>query len=118
MQKLSLILVCFFLIFQNSFANTYSTDPQNFVKELVGDVIQKLSDKNLSKEDKANYVKEVAINNVDINALGLYTLGELRKSTDKGKISEYQKVFEKYFLKSLTSRLSDYASNKFEVFFF
>ncbi len=115
MQKFSLVLVCFFLIFKSSFANTYSADPQNFVKELVGDVINKLSEKNLSKEDKANYVKEIATNNVDINALGLYTLGELRKSTDKDKIFEYQKVFEKYFLKSLTSRLSDYASNKFEV---
>jgi phospholipid transport system substrate-binding protein len=52
---------------------------------------------------------------VDINALGLYTLGELRKSTDKQTIIKYQLSFEKYFLKSLTSRLTDYSSSKFEV---
>ena len=45
----------------------------------------------------------------------MYTLGELRKSTNKEKLNEYQKIFEKYFLKSLTSRLSDYSSSKFEV---
>ena len=53
--------------------------------------------------------------NIDINALGLYTLGELRKSSNKNDISNYQKSFEKYFLKSLTSRLTDYSSSKFEI---
>ena len=53
--------------------------------------------------------------NVDINALGLYTLGELRNSSNKNDISNYQKSFEKYFLKTLTSRLSDYSSSKFEI---
>ena len=45
----------------------------------------------------------------------MYTLGDLRKTIDKRKIEKYQKLFEKYFLKSLTSRLSDYSSKKFEV---
>ena len=115
MKKISLILVLFLLIFKISFASTYSSDPQMFIKELVGDAINKLSDKNLSKEEKANFIENVAIENVDINALGLYTLGELRKSEDKNSINKYQQTFEKYFLKSLTSRLTDYSSNKFEV---
>ena len=115
MRKLSLILICFILVFNKSFASSYSSDPQNFVNELVNDVINKLSEKNLSDEDKKNYIEEIAVNNVDINALGLYTLGELRKSTEKNKLDKYQKAFEKYFLKSLTSRLSDYSSNKFEI---
>ena len=60
----------------------------------------------------------IAEENVDINALGLYTLGELRKSTDKDSINKYQQTFKKYFLKSLTSRLTDYSSSKFEVISF
>ena len=60
-------------------------------------------------------MKKIALENVDINALGLYTLGELRKSSDEDDITNYQKSFKKYFLKSLTSRLSDYSSSKFEV---
>ncbi len=86
-----------------------------FITELVNDALGKLSDKNLSKEDKKAFVEEIALVNVDINALGLYTLGELRKSTDKKSLEEYQKSFKKYFLKTLNSRLSDYSSNKFEV---
>ena len=45
----------------------------------------------------------------------MYTLGELRKSSENSDISNYQKSFEKYFLKNLTSRLTDYSSSKFEV---
>ena len=115
MKKISSVLFLFFLIFQTSFASTYSSDPKIFVEELINDAISKLSDKNLTKEEKANFIEVIAIENVDINALGLYTLGDLRKSADKSSINKYQKTFEKYFLKSLTSRLTDYSSNKFEV---
>ena len=52
---------------------------------------------------------------MDIKALSLYTLGELRKSSEKKDLKNYQIAFEKYFLKSLTARLSDYSSSKFEV---
>jgi len=115
MRKLSLILILFLFLFKISFANTYSSDPKLFIDELINDVISKLSDKDLNEEQKVNFVERIAIENVDINALGLYTLGELRKSTDQEIIKKYQESFEKYFLKSLTSRLSDYSSNRFEV---
>ena len=115
MKKLSLILVSFFLVLKIAYANTYSSDPEMFVQELVSDAINKLSDKNLSVEEKAAFIENLAIENVDINALSLYTLGELRKLADKNSLSRYRQTFEKYFLKSLTSRLTDYSSNTFEV---
>jgi len=115
MKKLSLILISLFFLINSTFANTYSSDPKMFVLELVNDAISKLSDKNLTEEEKSTFIEGVAIENVDINALGLYTLGELRKSTDKNTLEKYQETFTKYFLKSLTSRLTDYSSNKFEI---
>ena len=93
----------------------YSSDPKSFITELVNEAMSKLSDKTLSDEEKEKFIEQVALNNVDINALGLYTLGELRKSANKKDIEEYQKVFEKYFLKSLTSRLTDYSKSEFKV---
>ena len=114
MRKIGVYLISFFLFFQNSLS-AYSTNPKDFVNELVKDAISKLSDKNLNNDQKANFIEKVAIENVDINALGLYTLGELRKSSNEEDISSYKKSFEKYFLKSLTSRLTDYSSSKFEI---
>ena len=114
MKKLSIL---FFLFVLNlyTYAIPYSTEPQEFVNELVNDAINKLSDKNLTSEEKSKYIEKIAIENVDIKALSLYTLGELRKSSEKKDLKNYQIAFEKYFLKSLTSRLSDYSSSKFEV---
>jgi len=114
MKKLSILFFLFFLNFNTS-ALPYSTEPKEFVSELVNDAINKLSDKNLTNEEKSKYIEKIALENVDIKALGLYTLGELRKSSEKKDLINYQIAFEKYFLKSLTSRLSDYSSSKFEV---
>ena len=114
MNKLKFLLVFILLLFNNSL-QAYSSNPEEFVNELVKDAISKLSDKNLTDDQKSKFIENLALENVDINALGLYTLGELRKSSDKSIILKYQQSFEKYFLKSLTSRLTDYSSSKFEI---
>ena len=116
MKRISIFLISLFFLFHSSLlAYTYSTNPKDFINELVNDAISKLSDKDLNKDQKRNFISKMALQNVDIKALGLYTLGELRKSSTKDDISNYQASFEKYFLKSLTSRLTDYSSSKFEL---
>lgn len=107
-------LFSFFTIFQTTLLS-YSSNPKDFINELVSDAIEKLSDKNLDKNQKTKFVEELALENVDIDALSLYTLGELRKSSEKQDILNYQASFKKYFLKSLTSRLTDYSSSNFEI---
>jgi len=114
MPRISVCLISFFFLFQSSLI-AYSSNPKDFVNELVNDAISKLADINLDKDQKSTFIEKIALENVDINALGLYTLGELRKSSNKNDILNYQKSFEKYFLKSLTSRLSDYSSSEFEI---
>ena len=115
MKKLGFLIFFLTLFFNTSFASNYSNDPKDFIEELVNDTLIVLSNKNLTSDEKANYIEKIALKNVDIEALGLYTLGEVRKSADKEIVSKYQITFEKYFLKSLTSRLTDYSSNKLEV---
>ena len=114
MKRFGIYLFSVLFFFQTSLL-AYSSSPQEFVTELVNDAISNLSDKNLNKDEKAKFIEKLALENVDINALGLYTLGELRKSSDKQSVTKYQLAFEKYFLKSLTSRLTDYSSSKFSV---
>ena len=113
MKKIFCLITLYFF-FSNSLL-AYSSNPKDFIQELVEDTLSKLSDKNLSDEQKEKFVEKVALENVDINALGLYTLGELRKSSNKDDIKNYKQSFERYFLKSLTSRLTDYSSSKFEI---
>ena len=82
MKKLSILFFLFVLNFHTN-AISYSTEPQEFVNELVNDAINKLSDKNLTNEEKSKYIEKIALENVDIKALSLYTLEELRKSSEK-----------------------------------
>ena len=91
MRKFIILLVVISLNFQTH-SKAYSSDPKNFVLELVTEAITTLSDKNLSKDDKTNFVEKIALENVDINALSLYTLGELRKTADKDSLAKYQKT--------------------------
>ena len=115
MKKLinSLVYISLTLASTNSFS--YNSNPKIFIDELVNDAINVLSDKNISKADKNKKIETIAIENVDINALGMYTLGNKRKTLDQDSLKKYKELFEKYFLKSLTSRLTDYSKQKFEV---
>ena len=115
MKRLFFLIVFVFLVPINLFSVTYNSDPKIFIDELVNDAIKTLSDNSLSIKEKNQVIEEIAIKNVDIKALGMYTLGDLRKTLDSKTLEKYQNLFEKYFLKSLTSRLSDYSSQKFEV---
>ena len=114
-KKLFFLSTILFIYFNSLTAVTYNSDPKIFIQELVNDAIKTLSDKSLNEEEKTDIINKIVIENVDINALGLYTLGNIRKELDENTINEYQKLFLKYFLKSLKSRLTDYSSQKFEV---
>ena len=109
----ALVFVSVTLIATASFS--YNSDPKIFINELVNDAITTLSDKNISITEKNKKIKLIALEHVDVDALGMYTLGPIRKTLDQSTLNKYKNFFEKYFLKSLTSRLTDYSSQKFEV---
>ena len=109
----ALVFVSVTLIATASFS--YNSDPKIFINELVNDAITTLSDKNISITEKNKKIKLIALEHVDVDALGMYTLGPIRKTLDQSTLNKYKNLFEKYFLKSLTSRLTDYSSQKFEV---
>lgn len=115
MKRLINILVFLTLTLTSFNSFSYNSDPKAFINELVNDAIATLSNKNISKIDKNKKIKTIALKNVDVEALGQYTLGNARKNLDQATLEKYKILFEKYFLKSLTSRLKDYSSQKFEV---
>ncbi len=104
-----------FLVFsltQKSFA--YSTDPKQFISEIVDEAKKVLVATN-SKEFKTQKLSEMALKTVDIKGVAYYSLGSYRKQLNDEQLGEYLKLFEKYFLKSFTSRLTDYSDPKIDV---
>ena len=115
MGKLINALVFVIVTSTTTVSFSYNSDPKNFILELVNDATNTLSDKNITIVEKKKKIEIIALQNVDITALSMYTLGPIRKDLDKITLKKYQNLFEKYFLKSLTSRLTDYSSQKFEI---
>ena len=91
-----------------------SVEPDVFVQSTVNRASAILT-KNISKEDKMNELKLIAKDTVDIKGIGLYTLGSFRKNLSKSQKNEYSNLFENYFLKTFSSRLSEYTNPKIEV---
>ena len=110
MKKILLILFLFNLLF----SNVHSIEPDVFVQSTVNRASMILS-KDISKEEKISELKSLAKETVDIRGVGFYSLGSARKSLDEDQIKEYFRLFEDYFLKSFSSRLSEYTNPKIEV---
>ena len=95
-------------------ANSYSADPEKFISEIIDEAKSILNSKE-TKEQKSERLSEIALKTVDINGLAYYTLGKKRKELSKEELEKYKIIFEKYFLKSFTSRLTDYSDPKISV---
>ena len=106
------IFILLFALTQKSFS--YSTDPKEFISEIVNEAKEILIKSN-TKDFKTKKLSEMALKTVDIKALGLYSLGSYRKELSDEEMQQYRKLFEKYFLISFSSRLSDYSDPKIEV---
>jgi phospholipid transport system substrate-binding protein len=112
MKSLKFILIIFlsFLISNISFAK----NPSDLINEIVDEASKVLSS-NDPVESKIIKLNDIAERSVDIDGIGMYTLGKYRKSISEEEISKYQKLFKSYFLKSFSSRLVDYTDPKIDV---
>ena len=61
-------------------------------------------------------MKLIAKDTVDIRGIGFYTLGSNRKNLNDEQKVKYSELFEKYFLKSFSSRLAEYTNPEINVF--
>ena len=113
-MKKNFFIIIFFVfgLTQKSFA--YSSDPKQFIQEIVDEVKKILVETN-SKEFETKKLSEMALKTVDIKGVAYYSLGNYRKELNDEQMKEYLSLFEKYFLKSFTSRLTDYSDPKIEV---
>ena len=109
-RKFIIFLIVFFPISSISF----SIEPDIFVQSTVNRA-SKLLGENISKDEKIEKLKLIAKETVDIRGIGFYTLGSKRKSLNEEEKRRYAKLFEKYFLKSFSSRLAEYTNPEIDV---
>ena len=107
--------IFFILLFLNlNCLNVFSVEPDVFVQSTVNRASEILT-KNISQEEKINMLKKIAKDTVDIKGVGFYSLGSARKNLNNEQKIQYLKLFENYFLKSFSSRLSEYTNPEIDV---
>ena len=113
-MKKNFFIIIFFLFSLTQKSYGYSSDPKQFITEIVDEAKKVLIDSN-SKEFKTKKLSEMALKTVDIKGVAYYSIGKYRKNLNEDQLNEYLSLFEKYFLKSFTSRLTDYSDPKIDV---
>ena len=111
MRKYLFIFLLYFL----SINISYSIEADVFVQSTVNRASSILSD-NSSKDQKIAELKKIAKETVDIEGIGFYTLGSIRKQLNDEQKKKYSELFEQYFLKSFSSRLAEYTNPEIDVF--
>ena len=106
------LLLFIFLIPIKGYA--YSNEAKQFIFEIVTET-KKILNSNLDKDTKSKQLEEIALKTFDIKGISYYTLGNYRKKLEGETKQKYLNLFEKYFIKSFTSRLTDHSNPKIEV---
>ena len=112
MNKKKIILVIFFYFL--TLTRSLSIEADVFVQSTVNRASKILSE-NLSKDEKIDKLKMIAEETVDIRGIGFYTLGSIRKNLNSDQKKKYSRLFKEYFLKSFSSRLSEYTNPEIDV---
>ena len=111
-KKLFLVIFVFLSLISNKVA---ALEPDVFVQSTVNRASKLLSE-DISKEKKITELKLIAKDTVDIEGISFYTLGSIRKNLNEPDKNTYLQLFEKYFLKSFSSRLAEYTNPEIDVF--
>ena len=105
MKKILIIL----LLINFNFTNAYSIEADVFIQSTVNRAAETLG-AGLTKEERMDELKKIALDTVDIKGIGFYSLGVHRKTANEEQKIEYLKAFENYFLQSFSSRLAEYSN--------
>ena len=108
-----LLIVSIFVILKPNY--TLAIEPDVFIQSTVNRAAQTLSG-DLTKDERIQELKKIAIETVDINGISLYSLGNYRKTITADQLSRYKQVFKDYFLKSFSSRLAEYSNPEIDVY--
>ena len=112
MKAIKFVLIIIFSIFINNLSLAKESD--QLIREIVDEAASVLSSSK-SINLKIETLNDIAERNVDINGIGMYTLGKYRKILSDEQKTKYKKLFRLYFLKSFSSRLVDYSDPKIEI---
>jgi len=113
-KKIIFFINVIFIFFFIGTLNLKAQEPRLFIENIVNEAKNILKETN-PQEYKSENLTKLAIKTVDIKGIGMYTLGSYRKKLNDEQKKKYTDLFEKYFLKTFVSRLTEYSDPKINV---
>ena len=108
----NIFVLIFFYFFLINYS--WSQSASEFISSVTNEASSILSSK-LTDEEKIAQLKKIGENAVDVDGVGLYTLGKHRKTLTDNQKKQYKELFRNYFLKSFSGRLVGYSDAKIAV---
>ena len=108
----NIFILIFFYFFLINYS--WSQSASEFISSVTTEASNILSSK-LTDEEKIIQLKKIGENTVDVDGVGLYTLGKHRKTLTDNQKKQYKELFRNYFLKSFSGRLVGYSDAKIAV---
>jgi len=113
MKKIPVILLLIFVYINSSFA--FEKDAENLVQQTTDNAKKIIKDSNIKLEDKKKQIEKIALDVVDVDGLGRFSLGAEKQNLKKDQLDLYTKTFRVFFSKNISSRLQNYSNQNIKV---
>lgn len=115
MKKLIVILISFFIGIQGAQANIEQKKAEAFMNNIGSTVINILTDKSISNQERANKFEKILETSFDVNAVGKFVLGRYWNQASEEEKQKFLTLFKATTVASYATRFKDYTSEKFEI---
>ena len=114
LRKIFFLNIFFFITIS---CNSYSfeKEAEQLVLSTTDNAKKIILDSNIKINDKKKKIEAIALDVVDVDGLGRFTLGSSRKDLNETQLKKYTEVFRVFFTKNISSRLQNYSDQNIKV---
>jgi len=110
-----IIFYILMLCFTSSISVANESNAEAFVLKLTSEAKVIFNDKALNKNDRLKKLNDLSLKYLDLNALAIYTLGDYKDKTSAQEKVNFEKLFKEYFIKNMSSKLSDFSDQELKI---
>lgn len=114
LRKIFFLNIFFFITLSlNSYS--FEKEAEQLIKSTTDNAKKIILDSNIKLADKKKKIEAIALDVVDVDGLGRFTLGSSRKDLNETQLKKYKEVFRFFFAKNISSRLQNYSDQNIKV---
>ena len=105
----------FFIIGITFNSYSFEKEAEQLIQSTTDNAKKIILDSNIKIADKKKKIEAIALDVVDVDGLGRFTLGSSRKDLSETQLKKYTEIFRVFFAKNISSRLQNYSDQNIKV---